>query len=90
MGVMTVRDIPDDLQAFLKADAAANHRSVNRQVIAALHEYRERKRAAAPARTAEERRALIDRIVESARRNRTHDPRTDDELIGYDEHGLPS
>jgi plasmid stability protein len=40
MNVMTVRNIPDQLLDFLRADAQANHRSLNEHLIAILEEYR--------------------------------------------------
>jgi plasmid stability protein len=45
MSVMTIRDIPDDLMDFLRTDAAENHRSMNKQVIVILEEYRARRLA---------------------------------------------
>jgi plasmid stability protein len=33
MATITVKDIPDDLYAALKAAAAANRRSINREII---------------------------------------------------------
>lgn len=88
MGTMTVRELPEDLQAFLKADAAANQRSVNKQVIVALQSYRDAKLAQAPSvTTPEEKIAAMNRIRADIQREMVHDPRTDDEIIGYNEHG---
>lgn len=88
MSTMTVRELPDDLQAFLKADAAANQRSVNKQVIVALQSYRDAKLAQAPGvTTSEEKIAVMNRIRADIQREMVHDPRTDDEIIGYNEHG---
>ena len=88
MGTMTVRELPDDLQEFLKADAAANHRSVNKQVIVALQEYREaRALSAKPKKTPEEKIAAMNRIRADIQRELIHDPRTDDEILGYNEYG---
>ena len=88
MGTMTVRELPDDLQEFLKADAAANHRSVNKQVIVALQEYRDaRALAAKPKKTPEEKIAAVRRIQDEIQRVMIHDPRTTDEILGYNEHG---
>ncbi|MGF1548766.1 MAG: Arc family DNA-binding protein, partial [Thiotrichales bacterium] len=33
---MTLRDLPDDLHDWIKQQAAAHHRSVNKEVIALL------------------------------------------------------
>jgi len=88
MSTMTVRELPEDLQAFLKADAAANQRSVNKQVIVALQSYRDAKLAQAPSvTTPEEKTAVMNRIRADIQREMVHDPRTDDEIIGYNQHG---
>ena len=88
MSTMTVRELPDDLQAFLKADAAANQRSVNKQVIVALQAYRDAKLAQVPkASTPEEKMAAMNLIRAKIQLEMVHDPRTDDEIIGYNEHG---
>jgi len=88
MSTMTVRELPEDLQAFLKADAASNQRSVNKQVIVALQTYRDAKLAQAPGLTTpEEKMAAMNRIRAHIQREMVHDPRTDDEIIGYNEHG---
>ena len=88
MSTITVRELPDDLQAFLKADAAANQRSVNKQVIVALQAYRDAKLAQVPrATTPDEKMAAMNRIRASIQREMVPDPRTDDEIIGYNEHG---
>ncbi len=88
MSTITVRELPDDLQAFLKADAAANQRSVNKQVIVALQAYREARLAQAPkATTPEEKMAAIRVIQDKIARVIKHDPRTDNEILGYNEFG---
>ena len=88
MSTMTVRELPDDLQAFLKADAAANQRSVNKQVIVALQAYRDAKLAQVPkASTPEEKMAAMNLIRAKIQLEMVHDRRTDDEIIGYNEHG---
>lgn len=91
MAVMTLRDIPEDLQEFLKADAAANHRSLNKQVIAALDEYRAMKLGQAGQRkTPAQKRAAADRILAAIQNNITPDTRSADDILGYDAQGLPS
>jgi plasmid stability protein len=91
MGTMTIRELPEDLQAFLKADAQANHRSVNKQVIVALDEYRQARltqlQQVPRQKTPEEKMADIQKILDQARPNIIFDPRTDDEIIGYNAHG---
>ena len=88
MSTMTVRELPSDLQAFLKADAAANQRSVNKQVIVALQAYREAKQAAVMRpKTPEEKTAAMRIIQAEIAKVVVHDGRTDDEIIGYNEFG---
>jgi plasmid stability protein len=89
MNAVTLRDLPEDLHAFLKADAAANHRSFNKQVIVALDSYRSSLAPQVkPRLTPEQKRARIREIQALIRAEMIHDPRTDDEIIGYDENGL--
>ena len=88
MASMTVRELPDDLQAFLKADASANQRSVNKQVIVALQAYRDSKLAQVPrATTPEEKIAAMRVIQDQIARDVKHDGRTDNEILGYNEYG---
>ena len=88
MSTMTVRELPSDLQAFLKADAAANQRSMNKQVLVALQEYREAKQAAVMRpKTPEEKMAAMRIIQAEIAKVVVHDGRTDDEIIGYNEFG---
>lgn len=91
MSAVTLRDLPEDLHAFLKADAAANHRSFNKQVIVALDTYRSNAtQHAKPKLTPEEKRARVREIQALIRKEMIHDPRTHDEILGYDENGLPT
>lgn len=88
MATMTVRELPEDLQAFLKADAAANQRSVNKQVIVALQSYRDAKLAQTPsASTPDQKISAMNQIRADIQREMVHDARTDDELAGYNQHG---
>jgi plasmid stability protein len=89
MATLTIRDLPDDLQEFLKADAQTNHRSVNKQVVVALNEYRRARQTSAgdKPKTFEEKMAFIKEIQADAKRTRIPSLRTDDEIIGYNEHG---
>jgi plasmid stability protein len=41
MPSVSLRDLPPDLLAFLKTDAAAHHRSLNAHLIAILEAYRQ-------------------------------------------------
>lgn len=64
--------------------AALTGESVEEAIKAALRE-----RLARAADRAE-RLARINEIVERFRARRIHDDRTDDEILGYDENGLPT
>ncbi len=89
MNALTLRDLPDDLHAFLKADAAANHRSFNKQVIVALDAYRQLRTPVVPRKlTPEEKIERVREIQAQIRREAVSDGRTADEIIGYDENGL--
>ena len=91
MSAVTLRDLPEDLHAFLKADAAANHRSFNKQVIVALDSYRNNaSQQNNPKLTPEQKIAKTREIQALIRAKMIHDPRTDDEILGYDENGLPT
>ena len=88
MASLTVRELPDDLQAFLKADASANQRSVNKQVIVALQAYRDARMAqASRATTPDEKIAAMALIRANIQREMTPDPRTADDILGYNEFG---
>jgi len=56
---MTLRDLPDDLHEWLKRQAEAHHRSVNKEVIALLESLRTRPQRAL---TPDEKRARIEEI----------------------------
>jgi plasmid stability protein len=91
MSAVTLRDLPEDLHSFLKADAAANHRSFNKQVIVALDAYRNSQINQVKAKlTPEQKRERVREIQAQIRAQMIHDPRTDDEILGYDENGLPT
>jgi plasmid stability protein len=82
---VTLRDVPTDLHAWLKQRAAFHHRSVNKEVIALLEGVRG---GAGPAA----RRATADEIMEIARRASAlplRDRRSEDEILGYGDDGLP-
>lgn len=86
MPTLTVRDVPEDLHAWIKRQADTHHRSVNKEVIALLDELRGESASPRP-------RASADEILSIARRV-AHAPALDergpDETLGYDEDGLPT
>ena len=87
MATLTLRDVPDDLHDWLKRQAEAHHRSVNKEVLALLESLRGQPGAAW---SAEER---YQRLMEISRSNAELpilDTRSEDEILGYDENGVPS
>jgi antitoxin VapB len=85
MPTMTLRDVPVELHAWLKQQAQAHHRSVNKETIAQLDRLRGAAPAERPRITADEIMAIADRVVRAP----VLDDRSADEILGYDEHGLP-
>jgi antitoxin VapB len=67
--------------------AAATGESITTAVTVAVQERIERVRGAAPA---ELRKQELTRIALRAAKRRVLDPRSPDEILGYDEHGLPT
>ena len=85
MPTLTLRDVPQQLHAWLKRRASAHRRSLNQEVIALLEAVRGTARERAPKLRAEE-------LLEIGRRCAALpelDARSADEIIGYDEHGVP-
>jgi plasmid stability protein len=83
---VTVRDLPSDLHAWLKEQAAAHHRSVNKEIVALLDSVRTGPK---PAQTPEERLVRIREIARRCAETPEIDARPADEIVGYDEDGLP-
>jgi len=86
---MTLRDIPDDLHSWLKQQAEVHHRSVNKEVIALLEKLRGKPEATVEL-DAEERFAAMMEISRRCAALPELDPRSADEIIGYDENGIPT
>ena len=87
MNTITLR-LPDVLQARLQSAAVANHRSVNKQATVLL----EQALQAAPSNInadAETRFDALMAIVQKARTEPVLDTRTDNDIMGYDDNGLP-
>ena len=82
---VTLRDVPADLHHWLKQRAASHHRSVNKEVIALLED--ELGGGGAPPI-----RASAEEIMEIGRRAAAlprRDRRSEDEILGYSNNGLP-
>ncbi len=88
MNTITLR-LPDVLQARLQSAAAANHRSVNKQATVLL----EQALQVTPSNINADAKTQFDAlmvIVQKARAEPVLDTRTDNEIIGYDNNGLPA
>lgn len=86
MADLTLRDVPRDLHRWLKRQAEAHHRSLNKEAIALLEASRKNEPATAPRPNAEELMAIGRRCAALPEL----DPRSADDIIGYDENGLPA
>jgi antitoxin VapB len=85
MPTLTLRDVPEDLHSWLKQQARVHHRSVNKETISLLEGLRGE---TPPPR----RRATVDEIMAIAQRvarSPVLDERSAEEIIDYDENGLP-
>ncbi len=86
MPTLSLRNFPEDLHDWLKRQAEAHHRSVNKEVIALLESLRTRPQRAL---TVEEKRARIEEISRRSAALPVLDQRSEDDILGYDENGLP-
>jgi plasmid stability protein len=84
---ITIRDLPPEVHVWIKQQAAAHHRSINREIIALLEGLCTQ--PAPPALTPAERLARIQAISEKCARAPEIDARTPDEIVGYAEDGMP-
>jgi plasmid stability protein len=87
MTTMTLRDVPEELHAWLKQQAMAHHRSVNKEAIALLNELRQRNEPARTKATLAELEAISRRCAALP----VLDDRSPDEILGYTDnpYGLP-
>lgn len=85
MADLTIRGLPDELHRWLKQQADAHHRSLNKEAIALLENLRA---ASLPHNS----RLSTEEIMARGRRFASlpaDDTRSADEMIGYDRDGLP-
>lgn len=87
MNTITLR-LPEVLQARLQSVAAANHRSLNKQATVLLEQALQITPTSIDADAKTRFDALMS-IVQKARIEPVLDTRTDNEIIGYDDNGLP-
>lgn len=89
MPTITLRDVPEDLHRHLKQQAKRHHRSVDREVIILLEKLI-KKPANLNEIASEERLSAIMEISRRCAALPELDPRSADEIIGYDENGFPA
>lgn len=82
--ILTIQNLPDELHSWLKEQAAINHSSIDNEVIVLLDSLRTG-RAAKPRASLEK----INEIVARCAALPDLDARSPDEIIGYDEFGIP-
>jgi len=85
MPTLTLRDVPEALHAWLRRRAGTHRRSINQEVIAVL----EAVQGTTPEPTTTLQSEDLLHIGRRCAALPELDPRTAEEIIGYDEHGLP-
>lgn len=87
MSSLTLRDIPEDLHSWLRQQAQAHHRSINKETIALLSELRRQSQPSKTKMTLEELAAISKRCAALP----VLDARSPDEILGYADNpqGLP-
>lgn len=88
MSTITLR-LPEVLQARLQSVALANHRSVNKQATVLLEQALQSTPGTLNA-DAKTRFDALMAIVQKARTEPVLDTRTDNDIMGYDDNGLPT
>jgi antitoxin VapB len=86
MGFMALSIKTEEADALARALAVETDETITEAVTVALRERLERVRREG----GDEYRARIARLQADVAAHLVDDPRTDDEIIGYDEHGLPA
>lgn len=91
MIALTLR-LPEALQTRLKQSAQSSHRSINKQAVVLLEQALGAQTTAAvvPQDVIERRMAALMAIGKSFSGLDVVDPRSDDEIMGYDDYGLPT
>jgi plasmid stability protein len=84
---VTIRDLPTEVHVWIKQQAAAHHRSINKEIVALLESLCSRR--APTTLSASDRLKRIQEISERCARAPELDHRKPDEIIGYAEDGTP-
>ena len=92
MNALTLR-LPETLQHRLKQSAQTNHRSVNKQAVVLLEQALANQpplTSALPQDVISQRTAALMAIGRAFAMLPVLDSRSDDEILGYDDYGLPT
>jgi plasmid stability protein len=91
MAAITLR-LPDPLQIQLRHAAAANHRSINKQALVLIEQALSSAAPAPPPQDASQAMLIaLMAIVDTARQQPLLlDTRSENEILGYDDHGIPA
>jgi len=89
MPTITLHDVPETLHQRLQQRASIHHRPLDKEVILLLEQLLA-KGAAPVAQSPEERFAAIMDISRRCAALPDLDPRSADEIVGYDENGCPA
>ena len=90
MSTLSLRDVPDDLHQWLKQQAGANRRSLNREVIQQLDALRLQATSATALDGPAARLARIRVIAQASARLTVQDSRPEAEILGLGPDGLPA
>ena len=86
MPSLTLRDVSEDLHRWLKEQATAHRRSLNKEVIVQLEALR--RPPAVPGESGK-RLSEIRKIAHRSAKLRVRDTRSEDEILGYSQEGIP-
>jgi antitoxin VapB len=89
MATITLHDVPETLHQRLQQRASIHHRPIDKEVILLLEQLLAKGAATAP-QSPEERFAAIMEISRRCAALPELDPRSADEIVGYDENGWPA
>lgn len=82
---MLIKQMPSDLKAWIADEARRHHRSMNKEVVALLETARAQRAGQSPAVAGD-----IDTLLARFRALPDLDRRAADEILGYDDGGLPA
>lgn len=81
---MLIKQMPGDLKAWIADEARRHHRSMNKEAVALLETARAQRTGLMPAAADD-----VDALLARFRALPDIDRRAADEILGYDDNGLP-